>query len=84
MLISKCRAKYDIFFRKGSKVGLDNSAGTVTCYGLDGPGIKSRCGAIFSTPAQTSPEAHPASCTMGTASFLGVKRAGCAVDHHPI
>ena len=27
----------------------------------------------FSTPVQTGPGVHPASCTMGTGSFLGVK-----------
>jgi len=30
--------------------------------------------ARFSAPVQTGPGAHPASCTMGTGSFLGVKR----------
>jgi len=30
-------------------------------------------GARFSTPVQTGPGAHPASCTMGTGSFLEVK-----------
>jgi hypothetical protein len=30
-------------------------------------------GARFSTPVQTGPGAHPASCTMGTEFFLGVK-----------
>jgi len=30
-------------------------------------------GARFSAPVQTGPGAHPASCTMGTRSFLGVK-----------
>ena len=41
-----------------------------TDYGLEGPGIKSRW-ARFSAPVQTGPEAHPASCTMGTGSFPG-------------
>ena len=40
-----------------------------TGYGLDGPGIESRWEARFSAPVQTGPEAHPASCTMGTGSF---------------
>jgi hypothetical protein len=44
-----------------------------TGYGLDGPGIESRWGARFSAPVQTGPGAHPASCTMGTGSFPGVK-----------
>ena len=30
-------------------------------------------GVRFSTPVQTGPGAHPASCTMGTRSFPGVK-----------
>jgi hypothetical protein len=30
-------------------------------------------GARFSEPVQTGPGAHPASCTMGTESFLGVQ-----------
>ena len=30
-------------------------------------------GARFSAPVQTGPRAHPASCTMGTGSFSGVK-----------
>ena len=30
-------------------------------------------GARFSAPVQTGPEAHPASCKMGTGSFPGVK-----------
>jgi hypothetical protein len=38
-------------------------------------------GVRFSAPFQTSPGAHPASCTMGTGSFLGVKRPGRGVDH---
>ena len=32
---------------------------------------------------QTGPGAHPASCTMGTGSFLGVKRPGRDVEHPP-
>ena len=41
-------------------------------------------GARFSAPLQTGPGAHPASYTMGTASFPGVKRPGRGVDHpHP-
>jgi len=60
----------------------DGSVGIATGYGLDGPGIESRCGEIFRT-VQTSPEAHPASCAMDTGSFQGVKRPGRDVDHLP-
>ena len=57
--------------------------GVATGYGLDGPGIESRWGLDFSAPVQTGPWTHPASCTMGTGSFLGVKRPGRGVDHLP-
>jgi len=40
-------------------------------------------GAIFSTPVQAGPGAHPASYTMGTGSYPGVKRSGRGVDHPP-
>jgi hypothetical protein len=40
-------------------------------------------GARFFAHVQTGPEAHPASCTMGTGSFLGVKRPGRGADHPP-
>ena len=51
----------------------DAIAGIATGYGLDGPGIESRWEARFSAPVQTGPGAHPASCTMGTGYFPGVK-----------
>jgi hypothetical protein len=35
----------------------------------------------FSTPVQPGPEAHPASYTMGTGSFPGIKRPGSGVNH---
>ena len=38
-------------------------------------------GVRFSTPVQTGSEAHPASYTMGTGSFPGVKQLGHGVDH---
>jgi len=41
-------------------------------------------GGRYSAPVQTGPGAHPASCTMGTGSFLGVKeRPGCDADPSP-
>jgi hypothetical protein len=42
-------------------------------------------GARFSAPVQTGPGAHPASCTMGTVSFLGVKYGrGVKLTTHPL
>jgi len=52
--------------------GPGSSVGTATDLGLDGPRIESWWGPD-SPPIQTGPGAHPASCTMGTGSFLGVK-----------
>jgi hypothetical protein len=40
-------------------------------------------GATFSAPVQIGPGAYPASCTMGTGSFPGLKRPGRGVDHPP-
>jgi hypothetical protein len=57
-------------------MGQDSIVGIVTFYGLEGRGIESGWGARFSAPIQNGLGAHPASCTMGTGSFPGVKAAG--------
>jgi hypothetical protein len=49
--------------------------------GRSGDGIP--LGVRFSAPVQTGRGAHPASYTMGTGSFPGVKRPGRGVDHIP-
>ena len=66
-------------------VGRDSSVGIATRYGLDGPGIEYRCwgGAGFFAPFQAGPGVHPASCTMVTGYFTGVKRPGRGGDHPP-
>jgi len=64
-------------------MGRDSSVGIATCYGLDGQGIESRWGARFSAPVQTGSGAHPASHTMGTGSFPGVRRTRRGVDYPP-
>jgi len=67
-----------IMSRPGSSVGI------ATDYELDGPGIESRWGRDF-PPVQTGPGAHPASCTMGTGSFPGVKCGrGVLLTTHPL
>jgi hypothetical protein len=64
--------------------GLGSSVGIANDYGLDGPGIESQWGRDF-PPVQTGPGAHPASCTMGTGSFLGVKCGrGVLLTTHPL
>jgi len=54
----------------------DNKDCVCVCVCVCVCGIESRCGARYSLPVQTSPGAHPASCTMVTESFPGVKRPG--------
>jgi len=47
--------------------------------------MESRWGARFSAPVQTGPRAHPASCTVGTGSFPGVKSDwGVMLTPHPL
>ena len=59
--------------------------GIATGYGLDGPVIESRWGARFSAPVQTGSGVHPASRTMSTRSFPGVKSGwGVTLIPHPI
>jgi len=70
-LLQSCLFYTLVYFRHDR----DISVGTATRYRQDGPGIESRCGARFSAPVQTGPEAHPASYKMGTGSFPGVKAA---------
>jgi hypothetical protein len=55
--------------------------GRATHYGLDGPRIESRWRARFSARVQAGCGVTSACYTMGTGSFLGVKRPGCGVDH---
>jgi len=65
--------------------GPGSVVGIVTGYGLDGPGIESRWVARFSAPVQTGLGAHPASCTMGTGYFPGVKSGrGVTLTPHPL
>jgi hypothetical protein len=61
--------------------GWDISVGIATRYGLDGPGIESRLEARFSVPVQAGLGAHPASYTVGTGSFPGIKRPARGFDH---
>jgi hypothetical protein len=59
-----------------------SSVGIATNYGLDDPGSNAG-GARFSA-VQTGPGSHPASCTMGTGSFPGVKCGwGVLLTTHP-
>ena len=64
--------------------GPGSSVGIATGYGLGGLGIESRWGRDF-PPVQIGPGAHPASCTMSTVSFPGVKSGrGVTLTPHPL
>ena len=64
--------------------GPGSMVGIATTYGLDGPGIESWWGQDFPHMSR-HPEAHPASCTMGTRSFLGVSCGrGMSLTPHPL
>jgi hypothetical protein len=64
--------------------GPGSSVAIATGYGLDGPGIEYRWEARFSAPVQTGLGAHPASYTVGTATFPGVKNGqGVTPTPHP-
>jgi len=52
------------------KLGRYGVVGIAAGYGLDGPGIESRWGAIFSAPIRIGLGAHPAAYTMRTAGAL--------------
>jgi hypothetical protein len=53
--------------------GPGSVVGIAIGYGPDGPGIESRWKRDFPAHVQTGCLAHPASCTMGTGPFPGVK-----------
>jgi hypothetical protein len=79
------RRETNYFTRSWNWRGRDSAVGIATGYWLDGPGIESRLGAIFSAPFQTGPAAHPAFCTMRSGSFLGVKSGwGVTLTPHPL
>ena len=64
--------------------GPGSSVGIATDYGLDGLGIEPRWDEIF-RPSRPAHGAHPASCTMGTGSFPGVKYGrDVLLNTHPL
>jgi hypothetical protein len=58
-------------------VGRDSTVGIVPGWSGD----RIPVGMRFSTPIQSDPGAYPASYTMGTGFFPGVKPPGCGIDH---
>ena len=64
-------------------VYIHSAVGIATRYELDGWGDRIPLVARFSAPIHTGPGAYPATCTLGTGSFQGVKRPGRGVVHSP-
>jgi hypothetical protein len=65
--------------------GPGSSVGIATELRTGRSGDRIPVGATFFSPIQTGPGAHPASCTMGTGSFLGVKCGrGVMLTPHPL
>jgi hypothetical protein len=83
-LISFKVVKSLIWYNVVKYCGQGSVVGIAAGYGLGGPGSNS-VGARFSAPVQTGPGAHPASFTMGTGSFPGVKSGrGVTLTPHPL
>jgi hypothetical protein len=65
--------------------GPGSSVGIATELRAGRSGDRIPVGARFSAPIQTGPGAHPASCTMGTGFFPGVKYGrGVTLTIHPL
>jgi hypothetical protein len=64
--------------------GLGSVVGIVIGYGLDGPGIESHWEWDFPHLSRPALGPKPASCTMGTGSFPGVKSSQGVTTPHPL
>jgi hypothetical protein len=83
LLLTKCiypvRMNIGVFLHSFTRFG--NVPASALRAGRSGDRIS--VGVRFFAPVQTGPGAHPASCTMGSGSFPGVKRPGRGVEHQP-
>jgi hypothetical protein len=68
---------------KEDGVGRANAGSIATRYGTDRPGDRIPLRTRFSTLVQTDRRARPASCTMGTGLFPGLRRPERRVSHPP-
>jgi len=67
------------------RCGPGSVVGIATGYGARRSRDRIPVEARSSAPVQTGPGAHPATCTMGTCSLLGVKSSrGVTLTPHPI
>ena len=80
LILSEC-----IIHRPMHKCGPGSVVGIASSYRLDGPGIESRWGRDFPHLSRPALGPTPASCTMGTGSFPGVKGGrGVTLTPHPL
>jgi hypothetical protein len=73
----------EMLFLLEQKADRNSSVGKATELRAGRSGSRIPVGARVFAHVQTGPGAHPASCTMGTRSFPGVKRLGRDADHTP-
>ena len=64
-------------------MGQNSSVGVVTHYGMDGQGIESRWGQVFSQPSRLALEPTQPPMQWVPGLFWGVKWLGSGVDHPP-
>ena len=65
--------------------GRGSVVGIATGHGAGRSGVRIPVAARFSAPVQTGSGAHPATCTMGTGSFPGIKSGrGVTLNPHPL
>ena len=63
--------------------GRNSSVDIEICYGLDGPGIESRCGGDFPHPFRPALGPTQSPVKWVPVSFPGVKRSVCGIDYPP-
>ena len=80
--VSQKIANYQKTHQACYTLGRDSAVGIAARYGLGCPGSNPG-GDEISLSIRTGPGNNPASYTMGTGSFQGVKRPGRGVDHPP-
>ena len=78
----KAVTKFQILQKQGSEPGERSTYSDALRAGRSGDRVP--VVVRFSAPVQTGPVAHPASYTMGTRFFSGVKRPERGVDQPPI
>ena len=64
-------------------MGRDSSVGIATRYGLDGPGIESRCARVFQYPLRPVLGTTLPLVQWVPGLSIGVKRSGRGADPHP-